>query len=378
MRLREILQAIKEDAADRTSYGDYPALPVQSTQGDVRKAETDKPVPFTSIELPPGQAPFKSVYDAPPTPAKPEQTADPSAGPASWQDIYRINRDVVGRDPNLIKPGQQLKLPDGSTYIVRPGDSLSKIAARSDKPAADLPTTATPSGTMPPAVAPVKPIAPAPAKPPVVQRPPVGQPDIVTTASGIPLTTSSGVPVTTPGSPVTDLVTQKIAGRESGGSYTAINPLSGATGKYQFMPSTFAGLVKQARPGDPLYGKTWDDYKNDPATQEATMATANKYYDRVLGQNKIEVTPGRKYLAHFVGAERAANMIKADPDTDLKKYYPDKLDTKTGTMRPHPFWTQNPNMDKEGIRTVGDLQRWTDNKMAAPVQTADPKKQRRQ
>lgn len=55
--------------------------------------------------------------------------AKPTAPAASgWQAIYQMNKDVIGANPNLIKPGQQLKMPDGSTYVVKPGDTLGKIA----------------------------------------------------------------------------------------------------------------------------------------------------------------------------------------------------------------------------------------------------------
>ncbi len=66
-----------------------------------------------------------------------------------WQDLHAANRDVIGADPGLVKAGQRLTLPgtagspddDGgttapsweaaaTTYVVRPGDSLSSIAAR--------------------------------------------------------------------------------------------------------------------------------------------------------------------------------------------------------------------------------------------------------
>lgn len=29
----------------------------------------------------------------------------------TWEKLYELNKDVVGGDPNLIKPGQKLKLP---------------------------------------------------------------------------------------------------------------------------------------------------------------------------------------------------------------------------------------------------------------------------
>lgn len=46
----------------------------------------------------------------------------------SWQDVYNMNKNIIGSDPNKIRPGQQLKLPNGQTYTVKSGDSLSKIA----------------------------------------------------------------------------------------------------------------------------------------------------------------------------------------------------------------------------------------------------------
>jgi hypothetical protein len=46
-----------------------------------------------------------------------------------WKSIYNLNKSIIGSNPNLIKPGMKLKMPDGSTYRVQPGDNLSKIAA---------------------------------------------------------------------------------------------------------------------------------------------------------------------------------------------------------------------------------------------------------
>ena len=30
-----------------------------------------------------------------------------------WREIHAANRDVIGDDPDLIRPGQQLRLPPG-------------------------------------------------------------------------------------------------------------------------------------------------------------------------------------------------------------------------------------------------------------------------
>ena len=65
-----------------------------------------------------------------------------------WKGIYAANRDIIGANPNVIKAGQALWIPEeedggeedeaeeeadgegGSYYTVRPGDSLSAIAQR--------------------------------------------------------------------------------------------------------------------------------------------------------------------------------------------------------------------------------------------------------
>lgn len=41
-------------------------------------------------------------------------TSRPSGGEITelWTEIYRINRDTIGHDPNLIRPGQVLVLPE--------------------------------------------------------------------------------------------------------------------------------------------------------------------------------------------------------------------------------------------------------------------------
>jgi len=47
-----------------------------------------------------------------------------------WKTIYALNKATIGSNPNLIRTGMKLSMPDGSTYRVQPGDNLSKIAAK--------------------------------------------------------------------------------------------------------------------------------------------------------------------------------------------------------------------------------------------------------
>lgn len=72
------------------------------------------------------------------TPAAPEAPAPApeapapapaSSGPITWKQIYDLNKDVIGKNPNLIKPNQVFKMPNGlPDYTVKAGDNLSKIA----------------------------------------------------------------------------------------------------------------------------------------------------------------------------------------------------------------------------------------------------------
>lgn len=86
-----------------------------------------------NTEVPePGVAELINQYNTLKKPAQAAQVTQAApakpTGPVTWKQIYDANKDVIGANPNLIKPGQQLKMPDGSTYTVKPGDNLSKIA----------------------------------------------------------------------------------------------------------------------------------------------------------------------------------------------------------------------------------------------------------
>lgn len=90
--------------------------------------------------------------------------------PTTWQTIYSSNKSVVGTNPNLIKPGQQLTLPNGSTYTVVAGDNLTKIAAGKGKGMYSNPTTTPTSEVTPisslPEPAPTPPVSEPPPPPP--------------------------------------------------------------------------------------------------------------------------------------------------------------------------------------------------------------------
>jgi LysM repeat protein len=102
--------------------------------------------PTPTAPTPTAPTPTAPTPTAPTAPTAPTPTA-PQPKATSWQQIYAANKDVIGPNPNLIKPGQKLTMPDGSTYTVAAGDNLSKIAAKSKPTAQKSPATELPAGS---------------------------------------------------------------------------------------------------------------------------------------------------------------------------------------------------------------------------------------
>jgi hypothetical protein len=50
-----------------------------------------------------------------------------------WKTIYALNKATIGSNPNIIKPRMQLNMPNGTIYLVQPGDTLTKIAAKQNQ-----------------------------------------------------------------------------------------------------------------------------------------------------------------------------------------------------------------------------------------------------
>lgn len=96
--------------------------PSQGSDGGERTQQAmARPTAQTQPAAPAAQP---AVQPAQAAPAKP---AAPAAG--GWQALYAANKAVIGPNPNMIKPGQVLTMPDSKKYTVAPGDTLSAIAA---------------------------------------------------------------------------------------------------------------------------------------------------------------------------------------------------------------------------------------------------------
>jgi len=78
--------------------------------------------------------------------ATPKQNAGTAAGYKGSAGAQAIAKASGVADVNKIKPGQQLTLPNGTKYTVKPGDTMDKIAAANKGGAAPEPTATANAG----------------------------------------------------------------------------------------------------------------------------------------------------------------------------------------------------------------------------------------
>ncbi len=159
------------------------------------------------------------------------------------------------------------------------------------------------------------------------------------------LTPSEGPSPSTP-------YTSRVRARESASDDSARNPLSSATGRYQFTEGTWADLRKRhAGLGLTPEGRT------DPAQQERAMQVFTDENKAVLGRQGIEGTDANLYAAHFLGSGDAPKVLTADDATPLANI------VQPATMQSNPHLA--------GM-TAGDFKRWTQTQMGSPDRISQP------
>jgi hypothetical protein len=164
--------------------------------------------------------------------------------------------------------------------------------------------------------------------------------------------TSSGTP---PGSDSKKTLADKIIQVESGGRNIANQ--SGAGGKAtssafgiaQFTKGTFEGLAGKAGKENPLYGKTWDDYKSDTDLQREALNQLMDTNRQYLEKQKVSTSDAAIYLAHFLGPNGAVKVLSQPDSTPLASVIsPSQMEA-------------NPMLQK--MSTVADIKSWADKKM---------------
>ena len=136
---------------------------------------------------------------------------------------------------------------------------------------------------------------------------------------------------------------QKVAQKESGNNYKAVNPMGGASGKYQFVRSTWEGL-----------GYDWKD-RFDPALQEEAMQKYSSQTRNAFSQAfKKEPTDADMYGMHFLGAGTYIKLLNNPDNTPI-----------TNIVGKKAYEYNKGVMSKNGQPiTTGDLKNWLSNKMS--------------
>lgn len=135
------------------------------------------------------------------------------------------------------------------------------------------------------------------------------------------------------------------AARESGGNDYAKNPKSSASGRYQFIDSTFLTYARRLYPG--LSDAQLMRMKNDPAIQERIMSEFTNDNSNALRSAGFDVNDRNLYLSHFLGSGGAVRVLRADP----KSHVSSAVDASA--ISANPFL---------GNMTVGDLLTWAETK----------------
>ncbi|MGA0595601.1 hypothetical protein [Enterovirga sp. CN4-39] len=145
----------------------------------------------------------------------------------------------------------------------------------------------------------------------------------------------------------------RIVGVESAGDPNAKNPNSSATGAGQFIASTWIGMVRKYRPE--IAGTMGRDdilaLRNDPALSREMVARYAEENAATLKAAGIEPTPGRIYLAHFLGPEGAKAVLSAGADTPISDLVgADAVSANRSIL---------------AGKTAAQVQAWADQKMGA-------------
>lgn len=152
------------------------------------------------------------------------------------------------------------------------------------------------------------------------------------------------------GSTAVELLVDRIVHVESGGSATAKNPLSTATGLGQFIESTWIRMINTYRP-DLARSLTREEIlklRFEPTISREMvrrLALEGEAYLRARGH---AITAGRLYLCHFLGMEGASVVLSSPDDADLLPVL------GQGVLSANPFLYG---------KTVADLKEWAERKM---------------
>ncbi|MBX3570566.1 MAG: M23 family metallopeptidase [Rhizobiaceae bacterium] len=166
------------------------------------------------------------------------------------------------------------------------------------------------------------------------------------------------------GDEAVETLVDRIIHVESGGSATAKNPLSSATGLGQFIDGTWLRMIATYRPD---LARTLErgeilKLRFDPTISREMVRRLAQEGEAYLRARGHQITAGRLYLCHFLGMEGAATVLASNDGAALLPVL------GQGVMTANPFLNG---------KTVADLKDWAERKMrgrgARSVAPAPPK-----
>lgn len=114
------------------------------------------------------------------------------------------------------------------------------------------------------------------------------------------------------------VVKSRIGIVESGGSNSAKNPRSSATGTYQFVSGTWVNLYVRRFGRGGLSDAQIAAKRADPRLQEVLMDDLMQANAKALRDSGHAADAGNLYLAHFAGSQGAAKILNADPNASVR------------------------------------------------------------
>lgn len=122
-----------------------------------------------------------------------------------------------------------------------------------------------------------------------------------------------------------DLETVKAAirGPESGGNDSAKNAMgSSATGRYQFIEETFVGVYRREfGVSEAVARRAWATSRNNVDVQERLMDRLTLDNAAALQRAGLPTDAGNLYLAHFAGAPKAVELLRAPKDAPVSAFF---------------------------------------------------------
>lgn len=152
------------------------------------------------------------------------------------------------------------------------------------------------------------------------------------------------------GSGAVQALVNQIIRVESGGNATAKNSRSTATGLGQFIESTWLRMMRDYRPdlARSMSRQALLNLRTDPALSREMVTNLARENERFLRARGHQITPGRLYLAHFLGPAGAHTALSSNPSASV-------LDVMgSGVVNANPFLRG---------KTIADLTAWSDRKM---------------